>query len=191
MASKTQDIIYESFKALSSGGPVAKALEHTAAQLGALTAATSSNSKSTGNSALTAVSKVFTSGLGLVPLVSGLLGLFGGGGPEQPPALVKYSMPEKLYFQGADSGANIYSGDYDQYGLPRVYRPAPGSTTPGETAPVTGPIRGAVSGGAPQIIVNVQAMDSRSFLDHSTEIAQAVRQAMLNLNSINDVVSDL
>jgi hypothetical protein len=34
-------------------------------------------------------------------------------------------------------------------------------------------------------------MDSRSFLDHSSEIAQAVRDAMLNLNSINDVVNDL
>jgi len=37
----------------------------------------------------------------------------------------------------------------------------------------------------------VQAMDARSFLDHSSEIAAAVRTAMLNLNSINDVVNDL
>jgi len=44
---------------------------------------------------------------------------------------------------------------------------------------------------APQITVNVQAMDSQSFLDHSNEIAQAVRAAMLNLNSITDVVNDL
>ena len=44
---------------------------------------------------------------------------------------------------------------------------------------------------APQITVNVQAMDSRSFLDRSTDIAAAVRHAMLNSNSINDVVNDL
>ena len=31
-----------------------------------------------------------------------------------------------------------------------------------------------------QITVQVQAMDSQSFLDHSNDIAQAVRQAMLN-----------
>jgi hypothetical protein len=41
------------------------------------------------------------------------------------------------------------------------------------------------------IQVNVQAMDARSFLDHSTEIAEAVRQAMLNSSPINDVVNDL
>jgi hypothetical protein len=34
-------------------------------------------------------------------------------------------------------------------------------------------------------------MDSQSFLDHSDDIAQAVRQAMLNMNSINDVVTNL
>jgi hypothetical protein len=34
-------------------------------------------------------------------------------------------------------------------------------------------------------------MDSQSFMDHSYEIAQAVRSAMLNMNSLNDVVSDL
>jgi hypothetical protein len=39
--------------------------------------------------------------------------------------------------------------------------------------------------------VQVQAIDSQSFLDHSDEIARAVRQAMLNMNSINDVVTDL
>ena len=44
---------------------------------------------------------------------------------------------------------------------------------------------------APQITIQVQAMDSRSFLDHSQDIAQAVREAMLNMHSLNDVVSDL
>ena len=41
------------------------------------------------------------------------------------------------------------------------------------------------------ILVQVQAMDSQSFMDHSQQIAQAVRQAMLNLNSLNDVITDL
>ena len=48
------------------------------------------------------------------------------------------------------------------------------------------------SGGArPQITVNVQAMDARSFMDRSSDIALAVRDAMLNLNAINDVVNEL
>jgi len=55
---------------------------------------------------------------------------------------------------------------------------------------------GPGSGGSPSlkgqsILVQVQAMDSQSFMDHSQEIAQAVRQAMLNLNSLNDVILDL
>jgi hypothetical protein len=43
----------------------------------------------------------------------------------------------------------------------------------------------------PQISIQVNALDSRSFMDHSYEIAQAVRQAMLDSHSLNDVVSDL
>jgi len=46
-------------------------------------------------------------------------------------------------------------------------------------------------GGGAQIVVNVQAMDSRSFLDHSQDIAQAVREAMLNMHALNDVVSEI
>ena len=187
MASKTQDIIYDSFKALASGGSVAQALEHTAAQVSALTAVTASNSKSTGNAVVSAVSKVFTSGLGLVPLLGSLFGLFGGGGKEEPPPLVKYAMPEKMYFQSADVGANIFSADYDQLGMPRSYSPAPAPAATSAEVPASA----APASAAPQISVNVQAMDARSFLDHSAEIAQAVRQAMLNLNSINDVVNDL
>jgi hypothetical protein len=44
---------------------------------------------------------------------------------------------------------------------------------------------------APQITVHVSAMDSQSFMDRSTDIANAVREAMLNLHPINDVVASL
>lgn len=50
------------------------------------------------------------------------------------------------------------------------------------------------SSGAAQgqsILVQVQAMDSQSFMDHSSDIAQAVRQAMLNMHSVNDVIAEL
>jgi hypothetical protein len=49
----------------------------------------------------------------------------------------------------------------------------------------------ASSSQRPQIIIQVQAMDSRSFMDHSHDIAKAVREAMLNMHSLNDVISDL
>ena len=160
-----------------------------------------SNAGATGGGGITAESiatTVLESGMGMVPLIVGLLGLFGGGGTPAPPALVKYAMPDPIYFEGADTGSDAIGADYDQMGMPRAYTAAPGGASApasGMAAPGGSGASGVPSGPsgapAPQITVNVQAMDSRSFLDHSSEIAQAVRDAMLNLNSINDVVNDL
>jgi hypothetical protein len=135
-------------------------------------------------------SSVFKSGLGLAPLVSGLLGLFGGGGSPEPEALLKYALPSAIDFAGAYSGSGIRELDYDQRGVARSFRPSEPNGV--QSMPMAAP--GAPDSpqtAAPQITVNVQAMDSRSFLDHSGDIAQAVREAMLHLNSINDVVSEL
>ena len=104
-------------------------------------------------------------------------------------------MPERQYFTGADTGNGFGQADYDQMGMPRAYNAAPaGDSTQGSAAiaPAGGGSTGS-SGSSPahQITVNVQAMDAQSFLDHSNDIAQAVRQAMLNLSSINDVVNEL
>jgi hypothetical protein len=41
------------------------------------------------------------------------------------------------------------------------------------------------------ITVQVQALDSQSFMDHSDDIARAVREAILNSHSLNDAVSEL
>ena len=64
--------------------------------------------------------------------------------------------------------------------------PAPAAQAP---APAAGSTSQANS--APQITVNVNAMDSQSFMDRSTDIANAVREAMLNMHPINDVVARL
>lgn len=42
-----------------------------------------------------------------------------------------------------------------------------------------------------QITVNVSAMDSQSFMDRSSDIANAVREAMLNTHPINEVIAGL
>ena len=39
--------------------------------------------------------------------------------------------------------------------------------------------------------MNVNAMDSQSFMDRSNDIANAVREAMLNMHPINGVVASL
>jgi hypothetical protein len=134
----------------------------------------------------------------MVPLVAGILKLFGGGQDPAPPPLVKYAAPPAASFEAAQWGDQISDADYDQTGLPRLYLGG-GTANPAGTNPATADAAayGASAGpgpsvpSAPVVTVNVQAMDSRSFLDHSQEIARAVRDAMLNLNAINDVVSDL
>jgi hypothetical protein len=49
----------------------------------------------------------------------------------------------------------------------------------------------AMSTAVNNITVQVNAIDSRSFLDHSEDIARAVRDAMLHSHALNDVVNDL
>jgi hypothetical protein len=171
----------------------------TAGTTGGSSTSSASTASSGGSTAESIVTTVLESGLGMVPLIAGLMGLFGGGGTPAPPALVKYAMPERQYFEGADTGSDVSGADYDQMGMPRTYGAAPDGTSAqasGTASPVssgssTGAPSGPTAAAAPQITVNVQAMDSQSFMDHSNEIAQAVRAAMLNSNSINDVVNNL
>lgn len=118
----------------------------------------------------------FESGFGMAALVKGLVGLFGGGSPEPAP-LERYQMPAAIDFESAETSGGLAAAGYDQLGRPRAIAPQPDG--------------GGRAAAAPQITVNVQAMDARSFLDHSGEIAEAVRGAMLNLSAINDVVNEL
>jgi hypothetical protein len=98
-------------------------------------------------------------------------------------------MPSSISFTSAETGDGLSAGGYDQMGLPRVYD---AGDSGGAAAPVAdSPNSGKTGAAAPQITVSVQAMDSQSFLDHSSDIAQAVRSAMLNMSSINDVVNEL
>jgi len=200
MASKTQETIFEHFRLLASKpAPSARSepadsdnragiseTDATSPVIGTLPQNTSSGSSSTGGtSAFSFASEVFGSGFGVVPLVTGLLGLFSGG-RSSPPPLTKYVMPQSLSFSGADIGNGIAEASYDQTGIPRLSGSAVDGSTGTDTA---GSGRAATS--SPQINVTVQAMDAQSFLDRSDDIAQAVRQAMLNLSSINDVVNEL
>ena len=217
MASTTQDKLYETFVAVSgqqdsnpggaldSGEEIAASLSDTVKQLGQLQGSTeaqpasgnsNSSASTTSGGGITAeaiATTVLESGLGMVPLIVGLLALFQGGGtPAAPPTLEKYAMPDRLYFEGADTGSDVSGADYDQMGMPRTYSAAPsGASAQASGMAAPGGSGSPTSAPAPQITVNVQAMDSQSFLDHRSEIARAVRDAMLNSNSINDVVNDL
>ncbi len=132
------------------------------------------------------------SGFGIVPLISGLIGLFSGG-PEVQPALEKYAMPSAISFESSETSGGLTAADFDQTGAPRAYTPISTAADPenaNSPTPASTPASQTGTTG-PQISVNVQAMDARSFMDYSAQIAQAVRSAMLNLSSLNDVVSEL
>jgi hypothetical protein len=136
--------------------------------IGAVTESTQSSGGSTAGSVLEDVLK---SGFGLMPIVSGILSLFGGGS-STPPPLVDYQMPDTIDYEAADVNGQIVGGDFDQSGGARAFGSGPGMEGAG-------------------VNVTVQAMDAQSFLDRSGDIAAAVRSAMLNLSPINDVVNDL
>ncbi len=140
----------------------------------ALTANTSSKSSGSGSTAGgvgSAIESVLGFGLGLSPLIAGLVSLFGGGGGEQQTtSLVPYVMPPSVSATAGISASQsgVFGVDTADGGLPRPQPASTSSTT--------------------QITVQVQAMDSQSFLDHSNDIAQAVRQAMLESTTLNDVI---
>ena len=128
-----------------------------------------SSAAATAGNVLNTASEVLGGGLSLLPLVSLFSGLFGGGQRQEPAPLTQFALPPTLDMETTTSNQSVSWGEN---GLPR---------TAGGTA----------SSAPSQVTVQVQAMDSQSFLDHSEEIAQAVRQAMLNMSSINDVVNSL
>lgn len=145
----------------------------------------SSGSQSSGGGGSVAGDVLKTVGLvtGVGPIVTGLLKLFGGGGSDTPPpALTPYQMPARLSVEAGISGDRSLSEvSYAQGGIARSAAPA--------AAPSASNVSGSPSGASIQIQVN--AMDSRSFMDHSDDIAAAVRSAMLRSNSVNDVISEL
>lgn len=200
MASTTQDTLYDEFSNAAGNQaevlePIANASDELAESLESVTgqaggrsphaAAQTSTSapQSAANETLSIATTVLESGLGLIPLVTGLIGLFTGG-DSAPAVLTKYAMPDKIDFEGADTGSGTSEMDYGQTGTPRTY----GSST--DSTATTPSSQAAVAPGTP-VAGSAQTIDSQWFMDHSGDIAQAVRNAMLNMSSINDVVSNL
>ena len=108
----------------------------------------------------------------LSPLVTGLMKLFGGGKKAEPlPELTPLQRPTPVYLDaatGQGGGSPLSPVDYGQNGVPRRVSSAPQNVT-----------------------IQIQALDSQSLLDRSGDLAQAVRQAMLESSRLNDVISEL
>ena len=103
---------------------------------------------------------------GLSPILAGLRALLGGSSQPALAELPKYAAPEALSVSLGLGGGGRQLGavSYGQNGTPRL---------------------------APTITVNVNAIDSRSFSDHSEAIARVVREAMLNSGALADVVGEI
>lgn len=135
-------------------------------------AAAKGRGSSTGASIGKSILSFLGGGFGLASLVGNL---FGGGGDEPVTSLERYSLPSSVQVDAGLSESpipGIHPIRYASDGLPRT-----------AVSPATSP--------ATPITIQVQAMDSKSFLDHSSEIANAVREAILNSHSLNDVVMEL
>jgi hypothetical protein len=133
------------------------------------TALGQSTTKGSGNTIGSTLGSVL--GSGLSPIVSGLISLFTGGSTTQGlTAPTPFTLPAPVNYQaGVTAPGQVVPVDSGQSGAPR-----PQSVS-----------------AAPQVTVQVSAMDSQSFLDHSDDIANAVKAAILNSHSLNDVISDL
>ena len=139
-------------------------------------------SRSAGTSGGTSTTGILSSLLGatgLSPIFSGLLGLFGGSKAAPLAPLTGFSLPPSIQYAAgvSQTGGGVQPLDYGQNGQLR---------------PVGGQGGGSNAAQQPQTVqIQVNAMNSQSFLDHSDDIARAVRQALLQSNSLSDVITDL
>jgi hypothetical protein len=117
----------------------------------------------------------FGSLLGLGSLGSSLFSLFSGSTPQQ--TLTPYKAPPAQSLEVADSG-NVLDG------LPLV-----DSSADGTSRSYNGN-QGTAAAQPMQVTVNVSAIDSSSFQDYAPQLADAVRQAMLNMNPINQMIRE-
>ncbi len=122
--------------------------------------------------------KGIAGGLGFAPLLAGLWGLFGGRKQPELPELTRYVLPTPVRIAAAyqEGSRTAWVGEvsYDERSRPRAAGLSLGSDR-----------------GPQQVVVQVNALDTQSFLDRSDDIALAVRRAMLNMNPLNDLVAEL
>lgn len=115
-----------------------------------------------------------TGGFGLAGLGLKIAGLFGKSKPE-PAVFSHFELPPSLAVEAANTSSILG-------GFPQLDRGQSGELRR---------FRGEANGAPTQVVVNVNALDTQSFLDRSSDIARAVRDAMLHMHPINDMIGEL
>lgn len=128
-------------------------------------------------------------GLGLASLAMSIVGLFRGR-PKAETAPVAYQPPPSISLEVANSD-RILRGfsrfDFSDTGERRIIETPGSGDTPAPAAPT--PL--APQAASPvQVTVNVSAIDARSFQDYAPALANAVRDAMLHMHPINQMVRE-
>ncbi|HZU28679.1 MAG TPA: hypothetical protein VFA04_24350 [Bryobacteraceae bacterium] len=188
LLARTAQEVVQNLSTLNSGiGGLSALQEAQAAAMQQNTAALEQNTQARGGGAANAVESAAESLLGggglLAPVLSGIMSLFGASSSQSSGVAEPFSLPAPIGVQAtiASSGRSLAETTLN-----------PGADSQPQTAlNAPGPAPGASASGGGTVIVQVNAMDSRSFLDHKDEIAQAVRAAVLQSHALNDVLGEL
>lgn len=147
-------------------------------------------SGSSGGGWLSGLFGAVSRGLGLASLAMSIVGLFRGR-PKQETAPLPYQPPPSISLEVAN-GDRILRGfprfDFTDTGERRIIEPGAS-----EALPPGAQIPAAASQPAPaplNVTVNVSAIDARSFQDYAPALANAVRNAMLHMHPINQMVRE-
>ncbi len=136
-----------------------------------------------GSLAQTVIGGSMSSFLGLGTIISGFMSLLGGSQATTAP-LVKYTLPGSLN-KTVVVGANAIH----QPGVPNG---GSGQIQIGEPAKSTASLSIPTGAGQSAHPSSAQPpMNTQWFLDHSNDIAKAVKEAMLHSSSINDVIAEV
>lgn len=146
-------------------------------QLGAITQFLPTSSVKPPSAPYGGLLSFLTGGFGLARLVTSMVGLFRRGEMPLEPALPEFHLPESIALEAAltDQGTNIQ-------GVSRGL---------GETVRLRESRKERQPAASNQVTINVQALDSRSFVDHSEDIARAVRDALLHSHTLNETLVEL
>jgi hypothetical protein len=109
---------------------------------------------------------------GLGSLIEGIAGLFGGSSKAAPPPLVRFQLPnsqdQTVYI--SSSGSTVYQSS---------------ATEPSARSTASAPIYGS------NAVASNQGSAAQPLRYQSSEIAQAVKNAILNSSSLNDVIAEI